>query len=103
MLHYLLDPLPPFGDGLGLRRVLWRCHSANVASCRAAERIGFVYEGTVRWARVVQEGDPGDSVSSEGRMHGKAKGCHSCRLSIVWDEWEAKGGTREHVQSLMAK
>lgn len=35
---------------LGYRRVAWRCDSTNVNSRRAAERIGFIYEGRFRQA-----------------------------------------------------
>lgn len=35
-------------DELGYRRFEWKCHSANAASMRAAERFGFTYEGTFR-------------------------------------------------------
>ncbi len=34
--------------GLGYRRVAWRCDSLNTASRRAAERIGFTFEGRFR-------------------------------------------------------
>jgi len=30
------------------RRVVWKCNALNTASRRAAERLGFVYEGTLR-------------------------------------------------------
>ena len=33
---------------LGYRRVAWRCDSTNVASRRAAERLGFRFEGRFR-------------------------------------------------------
>jgi len=36
----------------GYRRVAWRCDSLNQASRRAAERIGFTYEGRFRQAMV---------------------------------------------------
>ncbi|WP_058961652.1 GNAT family N-acetyltransferase [Type-E symbiont of Plautia stali] len=35
---------------LGYRRVAWRCDSTNLASRRAAERLGFTYEGRFRQA-----------------------------------------------------
>ncbi|WP_455844225.1 GNAT family N-acetyltransferase [Pantoea agglomerans] len=35
---------------LGYRRVAWRCDSLNLASRRAAERIGFTFEGRFRQA-----------------------------------------------------
>lgn len=35
---------------LGYRRVAWRCDSTNLASRRAAERLGFTFEGRFRQA-----------------------------------------------------
>lgn len=35
---------------LGYRRVAWRCDSLNVASRKAAERLGFSFEGRFRQA-----------------------------------------------------
>ena len=33
---------------LGYRRLEWKCDALNAPSRRAAERLGFVYEGTFR-------------------------------------------------------
>lgn len=41
-------------DDLGYRRLEWKCDAANARSMRAAERLGFVYEGTFRQHRVVK-------------------------------------------------
>lgn len=41
-------------DSLGYRRLVWRCCSDNVASVRAAQRLGFVPEGVWRQAVVVK-------------------------------------------------
>ena len=43
-------------DTLGYRRYEWKCHNDNLASKRAAERLGFVYEGTFRNDMVVKGG-----------------------------------------------
>ncbi|MEG0102252.1 MAG: GNAT family protein, partial [Citrobacter sp.] len=45
---------------LGYRRVEWKCDSLNVASRRAAERLGFVYEGRFR-QKIVRKGRNRDS------------------------------------------
>lgn len=39
-------------DDLGYRRYEWKCDALNARSCRAAERLGFTYEGTFRQAMV---------------------------------------------------
>ncbi|MFN3936940.1 MAG: GNAT family N-acetyltransferase [Gemmobacter sp.] len=39
---------------LGYRRVEWKCDAANLASRRAAERLGFSHEGVFRNAAVVK-------------------------------------------------
>jgi RimJ/RimL family protein N-acetyltransferase len=41
-------------DDLGYRRLEWKCDAANGRSMRAAERLGFVYEGTFRQHRIVK-------------------------------------------------
>lgn len=42
-------------DVLGLARIEWQAHVGNAASWRAAEKVGFTFEGTCR-ARLVQRG-----------------------------------------------
>lgn len=41
-------------DGLGYRRLEWICDSLNQRSRRAAERLGFTFEGVFRQHRVVK-------------------------------------------------
>ena len=41
-------------DDLGYRRLEWKCDERNEASHRAAERLGFTYEGTFRQHMVVK-------------------------------------------------
>jgi RimJ/RimL family protein N-acetyltransferase len=41
-------------EELGYRRYEWKCDSFNAPSCRAAERLGFRYEGTFRQAVVMK-------------------------------------------------
>ena len=41
-------------DELGYRRLEWKCDSHKQPSRRAAERLGFTYEGTFRQHRVVK-------------------------------------------------
>ena len=39
-------------EELGYRRYEWKCDALNTDSRRAAERLGFVYEGTFRQATI---------------------------------------------------
>ena len=57
-------------DDLGYRRLCWKCNALNAPSRRAAERLGFVYEGTLRAHLVVK-----------GRRRDTAY------FSILDDEW----------------
>ena len=57
-------------DDLGYRRLVWKCNALNAPSRRAAERLGFRYEGTLRAVQVVK-----------GRLRDTAY------YSIVGDEW----------------
>lgn len=41
-------------EGLGYRRYQWRCNALNSASRRAAERLGFTFEGIFRQHYVVK-------------------------------------------------
>jgi RimJ/RimL family protein N-acetyltransferase len=41
-------------DELGYRRLEWKCNALNARSRRAAERFGFLYEGTFRQHMVVK-------------------------------------------------
>ncbi len=59
-------------DDLGYRRLVWKCHALNAPSRRAAERLGFTYEGTLRADRVIK-----------GHLRDTAY------FSILEDEWPA--------------
>ncbi|HYZ20648.1 MAG TPA: GNAT family protein [Rhodopila sp.] len=65
---YLLLKLA--ADDLGYRRLVWKCNALNAPSQRAAERLGFTYEGRLR-AHMVQKGHLRDTDY----------------YSIVGDEW----------------
>jgi len=41
-------------DGLGNRRLEWKCNAENTASRRAAERFGFTFEGVFRQHMVIK-------------------------------------------------
>jgi RimJ/RimL family protein N-acetyltransferase len=60
-------------DDLGYRRLTWKCNALNMPSRRAAARLGFTYEGTLRNVLVVK-----------GRRRDTAW------FSILGDEWPAR-------------
>jgi RimJ/RimL family protein N-acetyltransferase len=57
-------------DDLGYRRVTWKCDSLNKASCDAAIRYGFSFEGTFRNHMVL-----------------KSRSRDTCWYSIIDEEW----------------
>lgn len=60
-------------DDLGYRRLVWKCDSLNEPSRRAALRLGFVYEGTLRAHMVVK-----------GRLR------HTAMFSMLAEEWPGR-------------
>ncbi len=48
-------------DDLGYRRLVWKCNALNAPSKRAALRLGFAYEGTLR-AHMVVKGHERDTA-----------------------------------------
>ena len=78
----MLLPLRLAADALGYRRLVWKCDALNAASRRAAERLGFTYEGTLRAHMVVK-----------GRLRDTAM------YSIVGAEWPAR---RDAAQAWLA-
>lgn len=70
---YLLMKLA--ADDLGYRRLVWKCNALNAASKRAAERLGFSFEGRHRQHIVIK-----------GRLR------DTDWFSIVGDEWPRARG-----------
>ena len=60
-------------DELGYRRLVWKCNALNAPSRRAAERLGFQYEGELR-AHMVTKGRRRDTAM----------------FSILAEEWPAR-------------
>ncbi|OJD13795.1 hypothetical protein AJ78_05777 [Emergomyces pasteurianus Ep9510] len=70
-------------DELHFRRCEWKCNDFNVPSKRAAERLGFVFEGVFRKHMIV-----------------KGRNRDSAWFSIVDDEWE--GGVRRAFEEWLS-
>jgi len=66
-------PLKLAADDLGYRRLVWKCNALNAPSKRAAERLGFTFEGTHRMHMIVK-----------GRRR------DSDWYSIIEDEWPSR-------------
>ena len=119
LLNYALTPpstSPSEPSGLGLRRTQWFANALNAPSRRAAERLGFKFEGILRWHRILpankidalQEQTEGDG-ESQGQLKrklpwqdGRGTARDSALLSLCWDDWFWEGG-REKVVALMAR
>lgn len=69
-------------DDLGYRRLVWKCNALNAPSCRAAQRLGFSYEGTLRAHYVL-----------------KSRQRDSAFYSILADEWPAH---RDRIQAWLS-
>jgi RimJ/RimL family protein N-acetyltransferase len=103
LLNYCLelpDPQPGRPRGLGLRRVQWTAHSANLPSRAAAKRMGFKEEGVMRWTWVLPEGAEGNVIPlRDGDPMSSKPGRHNAVFSFCADDWE--NGGREHVQQMI--
>ncbi|KAF8322458.1 acyl-CoA N-acyltransferase [Clavulina sp. PMI_390] len=100
LLHYALDP--PSVGGLGLRRMQWQANTENLPSVNAAKRMGFRFEGVLRWWRVLPQNKKGlvpEDMERESDAEWRGPGRHEAMLSICWDDWE--GGVREEMDKKM--
>jgi len=89
----------PSSGGLGFRRVQWNTNPENPASIKAAKKMGFIHEGTLRWKWVLPEGKEGKKSREGDPCSGLGR--DSVLLAICWDDWE--GGVREHVDRMIEK
>lgn len=109
LLKHLFDPLE--GGDLNMRRVQWQANSSNKPSIAAAERLGLLFEGIMRWHRVLKDNKTDASELNKSRVDGKPEvdrdgrklgpGRHSAMLAMCWDDW--LDGKREHVLELLAR
>ncbi|KAK7679001.1 hypothetical protein QCA50_017945 [Cerrena zonata] len=99
LMKYCLEVPSATVPGLGLRRVKWHCHPKNLRSKGFAEKMGFHYEGILRWHCLLSEFflRDGEPVWRKDDPPGaKNPGRHTVTLSVCWDDWES--GVRENVQ-----
>ncbi|KAI7773153.1 hypothetical protein LA080_011736 [Diaporthe eres] len=103
MLQYAFTPAED--GGMGLQRIQWHCSTANAASAKVAERMGFEKVGMI----------PYHMKFPLGKRHGKLgngkplpPGSHpddvwrdTCYYSLSWDVWE--GEAREKVEKAMSR
>ncbi|KAF7327791.1 N-acetyltransferase domain-containing protein [Mycena kentingensis (nom. inval.)] len=94
LLRYALNTAKD--GGLGFRRVQWTTNEENVASVRAAERLGFKKEGVLRWNTVLGPEKKGLDAPEE---RGSGRGRHTVMLAVCWDDWE--DGGRELVDGVV--
>ncbi|KAF8317948.1 acyl-CoA N-acyltransferase [Clavulina sp. PMI_390] len=86
--------------GLGLRRMQWQANEANGPSVAAAKKLGFQFEGVLRWHRVLPKEKPiGPGNNAREPDDGRGPGRHTALLSLCWDDWE--GGQREALAQKM--
>ena len=85
-------------EELGYRRYEWKCDSLNAASRRAAERLGFVYEGTFRQAVVVKGRNRDTAWFSITDVEWP-------RLAVAYDRWltEDNFDTEGHQRLALSK
>ncbi|KAH7922033.1 hypothetical protein BV22DRAFT_1131770 [Leucogyrophana mollusca] len=105
MLRWAFELPSAASPGLGMRRVTWITGLMNAGSSGLAMRMGFKYEGLMRWACGMPEveGYPkeGGKPSREGDPLPGLQGRDSLLYAQCWDDWE--GGGRELVERAFAR
>ena len=88
-------------DTLGYRRYEWKCNSLNAPSCRAAQRLGFHFEGRFRQALVIKghnrDTDWFSIIDGEWPQVDKAM-----REWLASDNFNADGQQRHTLESFRA-
>ncbi|EKM51083.1 uncharacterized protein PHACADRAFT_103896 [Phanerochaete carnosa HHB-10118-sp] len=89
-------------DELKLRRVQWQANALNEKSVSAAQKMGFILEGIIRWQRLLPpEKSERGLKPREDDPKPEYYGRNSALLSVCWDDWE--DGVRQQVQERMAR
>ncbi len=89
-------------DELGYRRYEWKCDALNAPSCRAAERLGFTYDGLFRQA-MIYKGRNRDTAWYS-LLDGDWPAVRAAmRHWLAADNFDAKGRQKERLSALIAR
>jgi RimJ/RimL family protein N-acetyltransferase len=84
---------------LGYRRLEWKCNALNARSMRAAERLGFVYEGTFRQHMVVKGRNRDSAWFSI--LDSEWPSCEAAfRRWLTADNFDAEGRQKQRLEAL---
>ena len=86
-------------DGLGYRRLEWKCNARNARSRRAAERFGFVHEGLFRQHMIVK-GENRDTAWY-ALLDGEWPQCRTAfQRWLAADNFDAEGRQKRRLEEL---
>jgi RimJ/RimL family protein N-acetyltransferase len=86
-------------DALGYRRYEWKCNALNAPSLRAAERLGFTFEGVFRQHMIVR-GRNRDTAWFSILDHEWPAAKAAFERWLAPENFDAEGRQRESLQSL---
>ncbi|KAF9241846.1 acyl-CoA N-acyltransferase [Melanogaster broomeanus] len=101
LLKHILDIAP---SGMGFRKVKWTAFPLNLPSNKLAQRMGFKFEGLIRWTCVIPRVEGYQKDGKEVRAGDAGDGLlgrDSNVLAVCWDDWEEGG--RELVEQAFAR
>ncbi|KAF9227159.1 acyl-CoA N-acyltransferase [Gyrodon lividus] len=101
LLKHVLDVAP---SGFGFRKVKWAASPLNLPSHNLAKRMGFQFEGVIRWKYVLPKVEGYHKLGKDARVGDGGNGLlgrDSSEWALCWDEWE--GGGRELVERAFAR
>ena len=99
MLKHALE-LPEDG-GWGFRRVQWQANEQNGPSVGAAKRLGFKFEGIIRWQRILMIETKAGVRSEREDVLKEFPSQHTALLAVGWDDWVKEG--RERIEAMMIR
>jgi RimJ/RimL family protein N-acetyltransferase len=88
-------------ETLGYRRYEWKCNALNAASCRAAQRYGFVFEGILR-QHMIAEGRNRDTAYYSMLDSGWPARKAAFERWLAPDNFDATGKQRVSLSALNA-